>query len=499
MSDRTFFRCSLVALLVATAAGAQPDAAEATRAASALRRLQVEQAVAQALRNNPGHKVSELDVLRAQEALRGEEGRYPFVFLADAGFTRSDNPRLGPNDSVSSSVNRTYALGSALRKTWATGTAAEVRVEGRRFENDITTNPAQPSTVSGTGYNTTARASVTQPLLRGAGTGVGELELRAARASRSAADRGLARDTSALVRDVLTAYWELWYAGRATDIERNALATAKRQEAEAEARVAAGAVAPADVLSFNTRVAQLEEAVVGADISREQRALAVLELMGDTSDTGQGLLATSSLPPARPLSTRRDVEAALRSDSVELATLEAQLVVARTRAEYAGEQSRPRLDLSGYLESNGVSEALPRSFARTGQMGWVTGHVGLTFELPLDDSRRQSEKSAALLNVRIAETQIRAARQRIGTDASLAVARETAAARRLALAERTFDVAKRTHEAERARFELGQSIPIQVQQAEDDLKQAELRVTRARVDMVQSQIQLDHLTGRLIP
>jgi hypothetical protein len=51
---------------------------------------------------------------------------------------------------------------------------------------------------------------------------------------------------------------------------------------------------------------------------------------------------------------------------------------------------------------------------------------------------------------------------------------------------------------ERARFELGGSLPIQVQQAEDDLRRAKLRVARARVDLVQEQTIVLHLAGRLL-
>jgi outer membrane protein TolC len=125
---------------------------------------------------------------------------------------------------------------------------------------------------------------------------------------------------------------------------------------------------------------------------------------------------------------------------------------AKTRAEVAGESSRPRLDLEGFLETQGVSEQ-----------------------------------------------NLKAARDRIGSEATLALATVDAGRRRLALAERTQKVAEESYEAERARFELGEVIPIAVQEAEDVLRRARLRVARARVDLAQAHTDLLHLSGKLGP
>jgi outer membrane protein TolC len=67
------------------------------------------------------------------------------------------------------------------------------------------------------------------------------------------AARALERLRSALARDVLTAYYELWYATRALEIDRASLALVQQQDREAAARVEAGALSPVEVLTFQTR------------------------------------------------------------------------------------------------------------------------------------------------------------------------------------------------------------------------------------------------------
>lgn len=493
------FRTTPLLLLLALAAHAAPSSAEpdAVRPATAPRRIDVGTAVREALAHNPAQQAAELGAERARQTVLAEEGRYAYVFQADAGFTRSKTPRLGAGDTVSSSTSRTYTVGSALRRTFPIGTTAEVRVQGERFENESSA-AFGGGTGTSTGYGVSGRASVTHPLLRGAGTRVGEAELRAARVSKEVAEKSRDRARSELVRDVVLSYWELWYAEEAARIERAALALAKQQEQDAKARVQQGADAETSVLTFSTRVAQLEESVVAADLTQRQRALDLARLMG-RPDPERDFGALASGPPAAgPRATRADVEAALRSGSVELAELEAEVKLARTRAEVAGESTRPKLDLEGYLESQGVSERIPRAASRAGQLGWVTAHVGVVFELPLDDSKRNAEKRAALLAARAAEHNLKSARDRITAEAALAVTNETAASRRVSLAEKTLAVAEKAHAAEKARFELGQSLPIQVQQAEDDLRRAKLRVARARVDLAQEQTVVLHLAGRLL-
>jgi outer membrane protein TolC len=446
--------------------------------------------------HNPSRSAATLAGERARQNVLIQEGRYPYVFAADAGATRTRSPRLGPDDSVSASTARSVEVGAALRRTFPLGTSTELRVSGEAFDQDTSTFSS-----GGTGYGISARASVIQPLLRGAGTRVGELDLRASRLERVTAERTLRRVTSEVVRDVLLRYWELWYAEAAIEIERAALELARQQENEASVKVQQGALALADSFAFSTRVAELEESVVTAENTRTQRALDLSVLLADPGTRAVDAAlwsAASELPEPGPLATRHTIEAALKTNSVELGELENDLRVAAVRAEVAGESSRSRFDLEGYLENQGLGERVTSAARRAFGSDFIAVHVGVVAEVPLDGTRFQAERTSALLAVRIAEQNLRAARVRLEAEASAAVENEAASLRRLTLARKTLEVAEKAYAAESARFELGQTIPIQVRQAEDELRRARLRVTRARVDVIMEQVLLTHLEGKLV-
>jgi outer membrane protein len=474
----------LVACLVALPAAAH---AEEARSPVTARPIAARSAVMSALARNPSFAGTRLGVAQSKQDVLAEEGRYPFVFGADAGHTRSGSP------AVRSS---TTTVGAQVGRTFPFGTTTTLRIEGERFDTDRRLPGTSLGSNLDDGYGATARLTVTHPLLRGSGTRVGELGLRTAQQSRELAQRSLERAESALVRDVLLAYWDLWYADESVRIERAALELARAQEQLSLSQQQHGALAPADVYAFSTRVASLEETMVTTLATREARSRELNRLMGLPAERAEEVSA-SDAPVPGPLPTAREVEAALRTGSVELAELEAQVKLARTRAEVAGDSSRPRLDLEGYAETHGESARVPAAVRRAGELAWWTIHAGASFDLPLDGTRRYAEKESALLGVRIAEQSLKAARDRLAVDAANAVAQARAAEQRAALAARTVTVAEKSHEAAKARFELGGGIAIQVQQAEEELRRARLSLARTRVDLVQAEILVRHLAGTL--
>ncbi|HVR20149.1 MAG TPA: TolC family protein [Polyangiaceae bacterium] len=452
-------------------------------------------AVRQALEHSPSLLATRLGVDQARQDVLAQEGNYPYVFQADAGHTRA----YAPSDASRTTGSRSYTVGTALRRTFPFGTSAEVRLEGERAETDVAgSGLAGVDSAGGSGYATTARLSVTQPLLRNFGTRVGESGLRTARLTEVASQKAKRRAVSGLARDVLVAYWELWLADESVRINQTALELAKAQEQQAEGQRASGALAPADVYGFSTRVANVEDELVVALVTREQRSLDLNRLMGVEPNAIRDFFASEEPAPGTS-PTERDVETALRSDSVELAEAEAQLKVARERAEVAGESSRPSLDVEAYVQTHGEDPEPFASARRAAEFDWLTVHVGAVYQLPLDASQRNAEKQSALIAVRIAEQNLKALRNSIATDAMQAVRVARAAEERLVLSARAVQIAEKSHEAARARFELGGGIALDVRTAEENLQRARLTLARTRVALVQTQIDMQHLTGRLVP
>jgi outer membrane protein TolC len=460
--------------------------------------LSAEQAITRALANNPSLSATRQNLRGAREQVRAESGRYPYAVLADGGFTRSQSPQLRADDSVAASTTRTLDLSVAVKKPFAFGGSAEVRATEQHFDRDaILSVTVSPFTPANTGHAATLRATVSQPFLRGFGAKVGEAELRAAQSTYVGAEKTIDRTRSALVRDVLTAYYELWYASQALEIDRASLALAQRQEQQTAERVELGDLALAESLTFQTRSSELEESVVTSRLTRRQRSITLGTLMG-SADERAGEWVPANPPPVSDGATDlSELERAIADDSVELAELEAQLRTAQVRAEVAGDAVRPRVDGNAYVQTNGLSTDITNAWARAASLDWWTAYVGVSVELPTDMSRQHALAAQAHANVASLQAQLVAKRNQVAADALSALSTSRASRERLTTAERTLSIAERSQAAAAGRFELGQAAAISVQQAEEDLRRARLRVARARVDIAQQQVQLDHLSGAL--
>lgn len=462
--------------------------------------LSEREVIGRAVAGNPSLKAALLEVERARLSVEGEDARYVPSLILDAGITRTETPSLALED-VAVIGSTSGEAGVAARKTFPFGTDLTLRLGSTYYRRDegfvLPGFPNQPQLGPGYGFN--ARLSLAQPLLRGAGRDVGEAALRAARVQRTAAELTRDRVASELLRDVLTAYWELWYGAAALAIEERSRALAEQQRDEAQARADTGSLAPAGVLTFETALATRQEAVLAARTTLEQRRATLRQRIGDRT----GALADPSpdaLPePPEPPEVLANARAAALDHSALVRERAAAVTLAETQAQTAGDSLRSRLDLEAYVQAEGLGNddvaAAADGFV-TGQA--ISARIGVVYETPFSSTRQSAEAARARLAVEAARAQLDEAKLAVASEVDVALAQHAAGAERLALAERTVEIARKQLAAEQARLATGASTPLAVVQAEDSLRNAELRVARARADLVQTALSIDHLTGALL-
>lgn len=457
-----------------------------------------QEVVAVAVAENPTLHVALLRAQQSRYNLRAEEALYTPVLGANAGYTHSRVPSLVANGTRITGSD-VFDLGASVTKPFAYGTVLSAAVSGQRSSRASLEQQALLG-ASGPGYSLVGRLSASQPLLRGAGTDIGLATQRQARLSLSANQLAAQSAASQVLSQVVSDYWELWYSNEAVRINLASRDLAKVQQEQAEQQVQSGALAPASALPYATQVAQLDEAVLAARTDLRQRELALAQTLGRPGGVGETLAAADApMPPTadEPVETTA-VNDALRN-SYDRRQLQTQLAIVKDQLKIAGDPLRPRLDLDAYVQAQGLgNRSVPPAFEQFGKMEAVSAHVGLTFEMPLSDTRRSSQIQASLMAAHVAEKQIAENELSIRASVASAIAQRRAARERLTLATETEKVARAQAEAERARFLAGSSIAITVQQAEDSYRQAQLRVQRARVDLVLADLALDNLRGQLL-
>ena len=470
-----------------------------------------------AMKQNPTLAAAIGELRRAELLQEGEEHRYPFTFLGDAKAARNGAPSLGPR-GVTFPESTNLVVGAELRRKLVWGTDLALRVEATRQESFSlftfvppttggATTPGTPGTTGsgtpvqtlfqlGPGYGGSVRFGVTQPILRGAGREIVQAELNAARANREAAVSTRDRTSSQTLRDALTAYWELYFSTRALEINRRSLELARQQRDEAAQRIKTGSTAPVEQLTFETRIASLEEEIVAAEADERARSAALARQLGDPD-----LVLRRAAPrePPRYEPPRSDARQRALSASYEVAEQKAALRLAEVQARTAGDALRPRLDVDAYVQAYGLGlrDAVP-VFEQIGTLRAVSAQVALTVEAPLDDTRHRSERDRAELAVTVARQRHDAVLQQVDAELDEAQQRDASARRRIDLADRTLAIAREQLKAEEARFRTGSATALQVREAEDQVRTAELRAERARVDLAVAHLTIAHLTGDLL-
>ena len=459
------------------------------------------EAIERALAAHPGYRATAIEVRRARQHYVAETWRWVPIVHLEGALNVGNTPSLQANQSVAFPYSEQFNLVAEIQQPLDTGTMIALRATGsRRFSRSVFSfmPGADPFVFNlGPGYGFDLTLTATQSFLRGFGSDVGRAEQHNAEAALASAEATRNRRATELVRDTLTAYAELWYSEQAVVINGAARDLAQRQVDDAQGRLEVGVISPADTLAFATRVASLEEVLALSEADRRTKAILLATLLG--MPLGTEIHATGD-PPALPFDVA-DAEAVTLAveGSPQLAELRAQVEMARRAARVAAEPLRPRLDAQAQLGLHGMGyDEVGPAFSQVATFAAFTAMVNVIYETPVEDARLHAEEERARLGVDVAEQRVAEAQATIEQQVMGLLQQRNAARRRIELANTTVELAQRSVEAERGRLEVGTRTPTALLAAEEELRSAQLRLRRARVDLYSTEAALLSFVGHLL-
>ncbi len=470
--------------------------------------LSAEGAVSRAARENPSLRAALLDAAAAQHAARAEKGARDPNLVASVQGEHSENisrPGLsggqGIDGAASRSIGNSIDANAALRYTTDIGTELELGTAAGTSWNRTTWSGASPLPENlqiGPTYTAQAYLSARQPLLRGAGRDSQLAPLRQAESAARAAESRRELDASQTALDVLSAYWELWYADRAVLVQEQALGVAQRLSSDAKLRAnTLGTGSEVDVLQFSTSAASIADALSQARAARTTRAIELGRVLGLAPAQSAALEAVSDPPELGPAPAIDGLTRELRATSPELAALRSDLERAQSRAAVARDADRPRVDLFatasvGTLWDDSADFSLSGGRPTYGVVG------GVELELPLGSGRYSEDAARARAELAAAEARYQAEVDALSASVSSLGVNLDAAREQVELTTQTAATAGKLAEAERQRALLGTTTSQNVVTAEQTLREAELRRLRALVSQLSTRFELEHSTGKLL-
>ena len=447
-------------------------------------RLSLDEAVALAIANNQDLNVSVNAAEASSFLLFSNMGI--FDPLAEAFVTRAHSEEAATSELVGADVNTrdSTEFGAQVTQLAPSGGRFSLGFSGNRTSTNSTFFFVNPSYFSG------LTLSFSQPLLRNFGRDTTTWLIRTARNSRDASYQGFVRSVQGTVNGVEQAYWDLVYALRNLEVQREARTLAADLNRITRIKIDVGSLAPIDIVQTEVGIATAEQQIIIAE-----------GLIGDAQDRLKRLL---NLDPARwtvPIVPTDEVRAEQPAVSVEDGMRQAlsrrpEIVAAayhvdsdRIRYEYWRNQTKPALDLVGSYGNTGIGgtttirdemgNVISRSeggfgdaFEQVIDRDFKNWSIGLRFSYPILNRRAKGQRGAALYTWEANKAGLTALEQNVLVEVRAAAREIDTAARSIAAAQKSRELAERNLDAERKKFENGMTTSFQVLEITNDLSLA---------------------------
>ncbi|MBI2214443.1 MAG: TolC family protein [Acidobacteria bacterium] len=459
MKFRTYLAGLALATLVAPAAIAQETLP-----------LSLDQAVKTALENNLGVQIQSYDYRILGETARGSYGLLDWNTTATLSKSKTEQ---ATSDVTQSSDSESDVLNLGANHLFSTGAFF-----GVQWNNSKNTENSAAFEIPSF-YQTSVGVQLTQPLLRDFGVDVTRRGINIARNNLGISREAFRNVLLETVNSVEIAYYDLVFAQRDLDVQKQSLDLAREQERITQIRIDVGADAPLDILEPQVSIAQ-----------REQDVLLAEAALRSAEDTVRRLLNLPLEEWDRPITTDASLEFQQMNIDVPASVEKAfenrpELKQAKLQQEnqkiqqlFARNQVLPTLDLTGSYRYSGLDQNYSDALDQVTGSDFPGWQVQLQFGMPISNTQARADARRAELEFEQTVTNEAQTRQAIMVEVRQAARNIETSLKGIAATRAARDAAEKNLDAQRKRFDNGMSTNFDVLRVQNDLagaRSAELR------------------------
>lgn len=349
-------------------------------------------------------------------------------------------------------------------------------------------------------YTSRAGVSVTQALLRGAGTGPNLAELRQARLDTHISEFELRGTAESLAARVEATYWDYAVALRRVAIVEESLRLAEQQREETLHRIRVGGLPETEAAAAAAEVALREEALINSRSRVETLRVRLLRLvMPEMLGASGALVNAASEPPAPedelgPIEEHIALALRMRPDLNQ-----ARLLAQRGDIELVRTANGllPKLDLFVQLGKTGYADSFNRSFNELDGDAYDAA-MGLAFEWPVGDRAAAARHRRAAFAREQLDESIRNMEDLAREDVQTAYIEVHRARQQMDATTATRALQSEKLRAETAKFRVGKSTALLVAQAQRDLVTAQNAEVEAVAAHLKALTELYRLEGSFL-
>lgn len=491
--------------------------------------LSLNDAIRRTLESNNSIEIARGDVRLAEQTLYALEGVYDPLFTYTPQYNNSVRPvvNIFGGAGFGGTVTTTdYNNDASVNKQFGRGGGNFTYF----FNNTRETTSASNNTINPF-YSSSQGIQFTQPLWRDRSIDRNRQQIRIQRKRLEQSDADFRRLTIDVIQQVQRAYWDLVFAIRN---EQNQVANVKLAQENfrrTEASVVAGASAPLQRAEVETELSTRESALLVANqqVTVAENALKQLMLKDPLSPDW----SKAVIPTDQPTFDETPVvlETALkeaRDNRPELRRLQLESDVSDINLKYFRNQTKPRIDFVGTVQTNGLAgtpgpdptnpgqslqpctgnevtgtACIPKNFVggygRTLQnlFSFDTRQivVGVTIQIPFKNKTAKANLAAAQIQEQQLAAQTRSQDQSIEVEVRDAVQAVDTARRRVLAARQALASAEQQLAGERRLYQVGRSTTFLLFQRENALVNAQNQELQAETDYNKALADLQRATS----
>lgn len=315
--------------------------------------LSLREAIVKGLENNIDIEVTRKNVEIAEFDLKSANGFYEPRFSGQTFYERATTPNISIFSSAETITNNSI-VGNARYQGFIRdyGTTYFAELNNQRL---TTTNPIS---ILSPQNNTNLTFGITQPLFRGRKFDNQRRIIEIAKKNLTLTDTQFRQKAIEITANIQRAYWDLTFALKNLQVQRDGVRDAKDQLAHNRRLVEDGILAPIDIVAAETQVANLEQNVYVA-LEQVQRAENVIKglIAGNREDEiwNDALVPTDSVKLEPPRTTLNDALALALDNRPELESNEVAGEINKLDERFYREQNKPKVDLTASYSTSGVS------------------------------------------------------------------------------------------------------------------------------------------------
>lgn len=333
------------------------------------------------------------------------------------------------------------------------------------------------------------------PLLKNRAIDSRRADLQTTKLGQQGAEFTISKERLKIYKSALKQYWEWVAAGRQISVAKGLLQLAEQRNQQLEDSVKLGQLAPVEVTDNLRAILQRRSALVNAE--RYLQGAAIELSLFFRNAAGDPLQPTpdrlsEQFPEPQVLTPEQETAdlAAAMTTRPEIQGLIIKRQQQGVEARLAKNQVEPQLDLYfNYSRDAGTGRNSRRGNEIEG---------GLSFELPAQRRKATGKQTQVEAKITMIDAELRFTRDRVLLDVQDAASAVRAAYQVVGVVREEVKAARQLEEAERARFDLGDSTQFFVNQRELATADAAIREIKALADYHKARAEYAAATARLL-